>query len=110
MSSLIEARTAPIRLEFAITVFWRPRLKSNDSRRWQNKSHLKTSLGYLHTIVDCQAGTGIRKYRISSEIAPYVTHPDMPRFHREIEESAAELAALGGRIPRRDILVMLETK
>jgi UV DNA damage endonuclease len=25
-------------------------------------------------------------YRISSDIAPYITHPDLPQFHQQIEE------------------------
>jgi UV DNA damage endonuclease len=34
-------------------------------------------------------------YRMSSDIAPYVTHPDMPQFHGQITEAAEELKALG---------------
>jgi UV DNA damage endonuclease len=37
-------------------------------------------------------------YRISSDLAPYVTHPDLPQFHGQIEECAGELAALGERV------------
>lgn len=36
-------------------------------------------------------------YRISSDLAPYVTHPEMPQFHRQIEECVGELRALGRR-------------
>ena len=97
----------PNRLGFAVKVMGRPGLKSNDSRRWQSSPHLKVSLEYLHAIVDYLAETGIRMYRISSEIAPYVTHPDMPQFHGQIEESAAELTALGERIRQLDIRVSM---
>jgi UV DNA damage endonuclease len=48
----------------------RPDLKSNDSRRWQNGPHLKTSIEYLHAIFDYLHGHGIRMYRMSSDIAP----------------------------------------
>ena len=34
-------------------------------------------------------------YRMSSDIAPYVTHPDMPQFHGQVQESTAELDAFG---------------
>jgi len=34
-------------------------------------------------------------YRMSSDVAPYVTHPDLPQFHSQIEECAAELRDLG---------------
>ncbi len=36
-------------------------------------------------------------YRMSSDIAPYATHPDMPQFHAMVAESAAELRALGAK-------------
>jgi UV DNA damage endonuclease len=37
----------------------------------------------------------IRMYRISSDVAPYVTHPDMPQFHGQVEECREQLADLG---------------
>lgn len=86
-----------MRLGFAVKVLGRPGLKSNDSRRWQNDPHLGVSIGYLGAIFDYLAEEKISMYRISSEIAPYVTHPDMPRFHNQIEECAGELAQLGER-------------
>jgi UV DNA damage endonuclease len=36
-------------------------------------------------------------YRFSSSLAPYATHPDLPQFHRQVEECAEELAAFGAR-------------
>jgi UV DNA damage endonuclease len=39
-------------------------------------------------------------YRMSSDLAPYATHPDMPQFHRMVAESDAELAALGAKARR----------
>lgn len=36
-------------------------------------------------------------YRMSSDVAPYVTHPDLPQFHGQILESRSELAELGRR-------------
>jgi UV DNA damage endonuclease len=38
---------------------------------------------------------GITMYRISSDIVPYVTHPDLPQFHGQIEECQVELRELG---------------
>jgi len=107
MASPTEASTGPDRLGFAVKVLGRPGLKSNDSRRWQNSPHLKTSVVYLDAIFEYLAETGIRMYRISSEIAPYVTHPDMPQFHGQIEESADELTELGERIRQLDIRVSM---
>lgn len=74
-----------------------PGLKSNDTRRWQQSPHLRVSLRYLAKIFDYLEANGIRMYRMSSDIAPYVTHPDMPQFHGMIEECADELKALGKR-------------
>jgi UV DNA damage endonuclease len=72
-------------------------LKSNDSRRWQQHPHLRVSLQYLDRIFDHLEANDIRMYRISSDLAPYVTHPDMPQFHGQIRECADELRAIGRR-------------
>lgn len=70
-------------------------LKSNDTRRWQKGPHLRTSIGYLREIFRYLARKGITMYRMSSDIAPYLTHPDMPQFRRQIEEASEELRTLG---------------
>ena len=72
-------------------------LKSNDSRRWRSGPHLRVSIEYLHAIFTYLEKTKIRMYRMSSDVAPYVTHPDLPQFHRQIAESRSELAGLGQR-------------
>ena len=86
-----------MRLGFPVKVLARPELKSNDARRWQNAPHLKVSLEYLDQILDHCARRGIRMYRMSSDLAPYATHPDMPQFHAMVAESDAELAAAGAK-------------
>jgi UV DNA damage endonuclease len=85
----------PLRLGFAVKVVGQEGLKSNDSRRWQNEPHLRVSVGYLREIFAYMAKQGITMYRISSDIAPYVTHPDLPQFHGQIEECSLELRELG---------------
>ena len=75
-------------------------LKSNDTRRWQQKPHLRVSLRYLEKILDHLEANEIRMYRMSSDLAPYVTHPDMPQFHGMIEECADELKSIGRRVRR----------
>jgi UV DNA damage endonuclease len=91
----IHQQDANNRLGFAVKVLGRPGLKSNDSRRWQSGPHLRFSIEYLHAIFDYLDAADIRMYRISSDIAPYVTHPDMPQFHDQIAECEEELADLG---------------
>lgn len=85
------------RLGFAVSALGAPGLKSNDSRRWQSNPHLKTSLEYLERIFDYLEKTGISMYRMSSDLAPYATYPDMPQFHNQVRESRKELKRLGSR-------------
>ena len=92
-----------LRLGFPVKVMGRPDLKSNDTRRWQKSPHLKTSLEYLDGILDHLHAHDIRMYRMSSDLAPYATHPDMPQFHGMVAESDAELRAIGAKARRLDI-------
>ncbi len=84
-----------MRLGFVVKPLARPELKSHDSRRWQNNPHLSVSLAYLRDVFVYLAEAHIGMYRISSELAPYATHPDLPRFHHQVAECQAELAAVG---------------
>jgi UV DNA damage endonuclease len=81
----------------------RPDLKSNDARRWQNAPHLSVSLDYMDAILDHCAKLGIRMYRMSSDLAPYATHPDMPQFHSMVEDCTDRLAAIGAKARALDI-------
>ena len=87
----------PLAFGFAVKVMGQPGLKSNDARRWQNEPHLSVSLGYLQRIFDYLEQNQISMYRMSSDIAPYVTHPDMPQFHDQIRACSIELQELGAR-------------
>src|SRR5688572_11263321 len=87
----------PLRLGFPVKVMGRPDLKSNDTRRWQKNPHLKKSLEYVTEILDYLAGHRIRMYRLSSDLAPYATHPDMPQFHGMVAQSDAELRGIGAK-------------
>ena len=91
------------RLGFPVKVMLRSDLKSEDSRRAVSNPHLAVSLGYVDAILDHLAAHDIRMYRLSSDLAPYATHPDMPRFHGMVRDSAAELRALGQKARRLDI-------
>jgi len=90
-----------MRLGFAVQILGQPGLKSHDSRRWQNEPHLSVSLAYLRDVLGYLRRQKIRMYRLSAELAPYLTHPDMPQFHAQIDECAVELAAVG-RLARAD--------
>eukprot|EP00913_Durusdinium_trenchii_P010580 g9924.t1 len=64
---------------------------------------VKTSLEYVDAILDHLAKHRINMYRLSSDLAPYATHPDMPQFHAMVKESAAELQALGRKAKALDM-------
>jgi len=84
-----------MRLGFAVKVLGNPNIKPNDTRRWQSEPHLSVSIGYLREVFEYLDDNNIRMYRMSSELAPYVTHPEMPQFHTQIEDCLDELAELG---------------
>src|SRR3954447_21490208 len=86
-----------LRLGFPVSVLGEPGLKSNDTRRWQSNPHLRTSLEYLEHIFDYLEANNISMYRMSSDLAPYATHPDMPQFHNQVKESQQELQDIGKR-------------
>ena len=93
----------PLRLGFPVKVVARPDLKSNDTRRWQSNPHLRTSLEHLDAVLDHLDHHDIRMYRMSSDLAPYATHPDMPQFHGMVAEADAELRAFGAKARRLGI-------
>ena len=93
----------PLRLGFPVKVMGRPDLKSHDTRRWQAGPHLKVSLEHVDAILDYLARERLEMYRLSSDLAPYATHPDMPQFHAMVAESDAELAGLGAKARRLGI-------
>lgn len=87
----------PLRLGFPVKVMGRPELKTQDTRRWQKNPHLKCSLELLDPVLDYLRSERLDMYRLSSDIAPYATHPDMPQFHSMVADSDAELRAFGAK-------------
>jgi UV DNA damage endonuclease len=45
----------------------------------------------------------IRMYRMATALAPYASHPELPQFHRQLDECAGELAEVGGRARELDV-------
>jgi UV DNA damage endonuclease len=89
--------SAPLRLGVPVKLMGAPEIKSNDTRRWQQGPHLKVSLEYMDRALDYLDRHDIRMYRLSSDLAPYATHPDMPQFHSMVRDSDAELRAFGAK-------------
>jgi UV DNA damage endonuclease len=92
-----------VRLGFAVKVLGDGGLPSHDTRRWQSDPHLRWSLEALHGVIGYCERNGIRMYRMTAALAPYATHPDMPQFHRQVDECREELAELGARAREADV-------
>jgi UV DNA damage endonuclease len=92
-----------MRLGFAVKVLGEGGLPSHDTRRWQSGPHLRTSLGYLRDVLGYLDRHDIRMYRMATALAPYASHPELPQFHRQVEECHAELAELGALARELDL-------
>ena len=82
-------------------------MPSNDARRWQSGPHVRQSIAYVREIFHYLHKADIHMYRMSSDFAPYLTHPDMPQFHGQLEEAKDELAELGALAREYDIRLSL---
>ncbi|HEX8050422.1 MAG TPA: UV DNA damage repair endonuclease UvsE [Solirubrobacterales bacterium] len=91
------------RLGFAVKVLGGGGLPSHDTRRWQSEPHLRVSLERLRAIFDHLEEIDVRMYRMTSDLVPYGTHPDLSQFHDQISECAEELAELGERARALDL-------
>jgi UV DNA damage endonuclease len=91
------------RLGFAVKVLGDGGLPSHDTRRWSSAPHLRHSLDCLRAILDHLERHEIRMYRLPSALAPYASHPDLPQFHDQLSECAAELALVGAIARERGI-------
>jgi UV DNA damage endonuclease len=92
-----------VRLGFAVKVLGEGGLPSHDARRWQSGPHLRHSLEHLVAVLEYLGRHEIRMYRVTSDLVPYATHPDLPQFHGQVEECADELARVGALARELDI-------
>jgi UV DNA damage endonuclease len=92
-----------VRLGFAVKVLGEGGLPAHDARRWQSGPHLRTSIEALHGVLEYLGRNEIGMYRMTASLAPYATHPDLPIFHRQVEESLEPLAELGERARELDV-------
>lgn len=96
-----------MRFGFPVRVLGRRGLHAYDSRRPENAPHLSVSLAHLRDVFAYLAATHIHFYRLSSDLAPFSTHPDQPRFRDQINQCRAELAAIGGIARRQGLRLSL---
>jgi len=92
-----------MRIGFPVKVLGQPGVKSHDSRRWQNHPHLSVSLAYLRDIFLYLDRQDIHMYRVSADLAPYISHPDLCQFHSQIDDCATELSAVGAMARSYDL-------
>src|SRR3954451_1181369 len=86
-----------MRLGFAVKVLGGGGLPSHDPRRWQSDPHLSVSLDRLEAILAYLEHNAIGMYRMATALAPYASHPDLPRFRAQPRECARRLAQVGAR-------------
>jgi UV DNA damage endonuclease len=92
-----------MRLGFAVKVLGAGGLPSHDTRRHASNPHLAVSLDRLEAILGYLEDTGIGMYRMATALAPYASHPDLPRFRDQPRECAERLAEIGARARAADI-------
>ncbi|WP_026370898.1 hypothetical protein [Kallotenue papyrolyticum] len=90
-----------MRLGFAVRVLGRRGLRAYDTRRPASAPHLSVSLTHLRDVIAYLAAIDVRFYRMASDLVPYATHPAWPQRHHQLEECAAELAAVGALARQR---------
>src|SRR3954449_5362470 len=86
-----------MRLGFAVKVLGAGGLPSHDTRRWQSGPHLSVSLDRLEAILGYLEDNAIGMYRMATGLAPYASHPDLPRFRDQPKQCAERLAQIGAR-------------
>src|SRR3954466_7206757 len=86
-----------MRLGFAVKVLGAGGLPSHDTRRWQSGPHLSVSLDRFDAILGYLEDNAIGFYRMATGLAPYASHPDLPRFRDQPREYAERLARAGAR-------------
>jgi UV DNA damage endonuclease len=91
------------RLGFACLVRGKPKMKTYDGRKWQNSPHLRVSIALLRDVFAYLDAIDVRLFRLSSQTAPYITHPTLAQFWHQLDECRDELADLGALARRYDL-------
>lgn len=86
-----------MRLGFAVKVLSFGGLPSHDARRHVSGPSLGVSLDMLEAILEALDDLDIRFYRMATALAPYASHPDLPRFRDQPARYAERLAQVGAR-------------
>jgi UV DNA damage endonuclease len=92
-----------MRLGFAVKVLGDGGRPSHDTRRWRSEPSLAVSLDRLEAVLHYAADHGIGMYRMATALAPYASHPDLPRFRDQPARFAQRLAEVGATARRLDV-------
>jgi UV DNA damage endonuclease len=86
-----------MRLGFAVKVLGAGGLPSHDTRRHQSEPSLAVSLDHLDAILGYLDDNEIGFYRMATGLAPYASHPDLPRFRDAPQRHADRLRQVGDK-------------
>jgi UV DNA damage endonuclease len=89
-----------MRLGFAVKVLGAGGLPSHDQRRHRSEPSLGVSLDHLEAIFGYLEDRDIAFYRMATGLAPYASHPELPRFRDAPQRFAARLAEVGAHARR----------
>ncbi|HEX6289982.1 MAG TPA: hypothetical protein VFZ66_12370 [Herpetosiphonaceae bacterium] len=92
-----------MRLGFPVRILGQRGLRAYDARRPEHAPHLSISLAHLRDVFAYLSRAQIAFYRMSTDLAPFITHPALPQFHHQIDECQAELAEVGALARRYGI-------
>ena len=70
-------------------------MPSNDARKWQSGPHVRQSVEYVREVFHYLHKMDIHMYRMSSDFAPYLTHPDMPQFSQSVGRGQRRVGGFG---------------
>ena len=96
-----------IQLGFSGRILSQPRLMTYDRQRAAARPHLSVSLLYLRDVLAHLQRNAVHFYRLPMQLAPYLTHPELPQFHDQIAECAADLALLGEQAREHNLRLSL---
>ncbi len=92
-----------MRLGLPTRILGRRGLRAYDTRRPTSAPHLSVSLAHLRDVFAYLAAIDVTFYRLASDLAPFATHPELPDFHDQLDQCAAELDSVGALARKQGI-------
>jgi UV DNA damage endonuclease len=92
-----------MRLGVSVRILGRRGLRAYEIHRPAQARHLSISLAHLRDVFTYLASVKIAFYRMAADLAPSMTHPELPHFEHQIEECCTELAEVGALARRQGL-------